>query len=136
MKKHYMMQNKLFDTDYVTAEYIDGIIEVQYKEDVYITLKEAKFIVDERLKFFGDQQYPCLMKSSRLKGIDREARKYFFNEGLTNLLAIALVPDNKVGQMLTTILVHFENPKIPCRVFRSNEEARSWLKQYIEEGHV
>ncbi len=136
MKKRYIMQSEVFDIEYLTAQCVDGIMEVQYKDNVYITLEEAKYIVEERIKFFGDHQYPCLLKSSRLKGIDRQARKYLFNEGLTNLLAIALVPNNKVGQMITTIVVNFESPKIPWGVFKSHEEARNWLKQYIEEGHV
>lgn len=136
MQKHYKMQNKVLDTEYLTARCVDGIIEVQYKDNVYITLKEAKYIVEERLKFFGDEQYPCLLRSSRLKGIDRAGRNYLFSEGLLNLLALALVPNNKVEKMLTTILVNFERPEIPCRVFKSHDEARTWLKQYIQESHV
>jgi len=136
MQKQYRMQNKTFDTDYVTAQCVDGIVEVQYKEDVYITLREAEYIVKERLKFFGNEKYPCLLRSSRLKGINRAGRNYFFGEGLVNLLALALVPKNKVEKMLTTILVTFERPKIPCRVFKSHDEARGWLKQYIKESHV
>lgn len=135
MQKHYRMQDKVLDTEYLTAECVDGIVEVQYKDNVFITIEEARHIVQERLNFFGDHQFPCLLKSSKLKGIDREARKYLFTEGVTNLLAIALVPNNKVGLMLTTIMVNFEKPDIPCRVFKSHEDARRWLKQYIGKGH-
>jgi hypothetical protein len=135
MQKQYKMQNNVLDTEFFTATVVDGILEVQYKDNVYITIEEAKNIVRGRLKFFGDAQYPCLLKSSKLKGVDREARKYLFTEGVTNLLAIALVPKNKVGQMLTTILVNFEKPDIACRVFKSHEAARQWLRQYIGKGH-
>jgi hypothetical protein len=127
------MQGKILDTKYVSAELIDGIIEVQYKDDVYITLTEAQEVVKERIAFFGDKEYPYLFKASRLKGIDRAARKFFFNEGLVNVNAIALVPGNKVGQMITTVLVSFERPPIPCKVFKSHGEARIWLKEFIEE---
>lgn len=136
MDKRAHMEKKVFEIEFLTAECVNGILEVQYKDDVYITLEEAKYIVDQRLKFFEDQQYPCLFRSSRLKGIDREARKYLFNEGLKNLNAIALVPNNKVGQMITTIVVNFERPKIPWAVFKKHEEAREWLKNYIKEDHI
>lgn len=124
------MQATNLDTAYYRADYIDGIVEVQYKDDVYLTLESAKQVVAERLDFFGQKTYPVLLKSSRLKGIDRAARKYLFSEGLQNIKAIALVPGNKVGQMLVTFLVAFERPPIPCRTFSTDEEARLWLKIY------
>lgn len=127
-----MEQSKTFNSPYLSAKLVAGIIEVQYKDGVYITLEEAKHIVEERLAFFGDNSYPFLLKSSKLKGMDRAARKYFFGEGLANIKAMAFVPGNKVGKMITTVLITFERPKIPYKVFKTHDEARDWLRIYLQ----
>ncbi len=124
------MQGAKLDTAYCSADCIDGIIEVQNKDDVYLTLESAKKIVEKRLGFSGQKTYPVLLKSSRSKGMDRAARKYLFLDGLKNMNAMALVPGNKVGQMLTTFLVAFERLPIPYKVFKTREEARKWLKNF------
>lgn len=124
------MEETKLDTTYFSAECINGIVEIQYKGELYLTLDLAREIVEARLLSFGDRDYPYLLKSSRLKGMDRAARKYFFSEGLKKMNAMAMVPDNKVGQMLTTFLIAFERPPIPCKVFRTHEEARKWLEHF------
>lgn len=125
------MEKAKLDTTYFSAECVDGIVEIQYKGELYLTLELAQDIVAKRLSTFADRDYPYLLKSSRLKGMNRAARKYFFAEGLKNMNAMAMVPDNKVGQMLTTFLIAFERPPIPCKVFRTHDEAREWLKNFV-----
>lgn len=124
------MPETLLDTTYFSATCIDGIVELQYKDGIYITLAVAKKIVQERLELFGDATYLLLYKTSKLKGMDRAARQYLFSEGLKNIKVIALVHGNKVGQMLATFMIAFKKLPIPCKTFHTHEEARVWLKNF------
>lgn len=125
------MNQKKFENDYFYAELNDEIVTVQYKPNLHLKLDDAKRIVSERLDFFGDLQTPVLIKSSRIKSIDKQAREYLFSEGLVNITAIALVETSTVEKVLTAIVFNFTKPKIPHKVFSNNQEAIKWLRKYI-----
>jgi len=122
---------KVVDNPYFTAEMVAGIVEVQYKPGLHITLREAKEIVTIRQEAFGEIDYPVLLKTSRIKTVDKAARRYFFNEGLVNFKAIAMVQTSKLEKILTTVILTFDPPSVPMRVFESEDEARTWLKEFI-----
>lgn len=125
-----MNQNK-FENDYFYAELNDNIVTVQYKPNLHLKLADAQRIVSERLEYFGNLKTPVLIKSSRIKSIDKQAREYLFNEGLVNITAIALVETSTVEKVLTTIVFNFNKPRIPHKVFSSNQDAIKWLRKFI-----
>ncbi|WPP51523.1 DUF7793 family protein [Catalinimonas niigatensis] len=125
-----MNQNK-FENDYFYAELNDNIVTVQYKPNLHLKLDDAHRIVAERLAYFGNLKTPVLIKSSRIKSIDKQAREYLFNEGLINITAIALVETSTVEKVLTTIVFNFNKPKIPHKVFSSNQDAMKWLRKFL-----
>lgn len=125
------MEEKILDNQYCTAQLIDGIVEVQYKAGLHITLTEAKEIVKARLDFFGELQFPTLLKSSRIKTIDKAARDFLFKEGQVNITAMALIQTSKVEKVVVNIIQTYNKPSIPCKAFESEESARKWLRQYI-----
>lgn len=125
-----MDQNK-FENDYFYAELSDSIVTVQYKPNLHLKLDDAKRIVAERLEYFGNLKTPVLIKSSRIKSIDKQAREYLFSEGLINITAIALVETSTVEKVLTTIVFNFNKPKIPHKVFSNNQDAIKWLRNFL-----
>ncbi|MEK6478880.1 hypothetical protein WJR50_15140 [Catalinimonas sp. 4WD22] len=125
------MNHKKFENDYFYAELNDDIVTVQYKPNLHLKLEDAKRIVSERLDYFGDLKSPVLIKSSRIKSIDKQAREYLFSEGLINITAIALVETSTVEKVLTTIVFNFNKPKIPHKVFSDNQDAIKWLRKFL-----
>ncbi|MDF9796903.1 hypothetical protein OKW21_002166 [Catalinimonas alkaloidigena] len=125
------MNHKKFENDYFYAELNDDIVTVQYKPNLHLKLDDAKRIVSERLEYFGDLKTPVLIKSSRIKSIDKQAREYLFSEGLINITAIALVETSTVEKVLTTIVFNFNKPKIPHKVFSDNQDAIKWLRKFL-----
>lgn len=123
----------ILETRYYVAELKDNIIWVQYKPNLHLTLKDAEQIVDERLLYYQDLQAPVLIKSAKIKVIDKEARDYLFDKekGLKNLKAIAIVYSNILNKLMATILFYRHTPGIPHRMFKDEQEALGWLKQYV-----
>ncbi|WKN30613.1 hypothetical protein PZB74_16750 [Porifericola rhodea] len=125
------MNSNKFETDYFYAELNDNIVTVQYKPNLHLKLEDAKRIVSERLEHFGDLKTPVLIRSSRIKSIDKQAREYLFSEGLINITAIALVETSTVEKVLTTIVFNFNKPKIPHKVFSNQQDALKWLRKFL-----
>jgi hypothetical protein len=126
------MQEKILDTPYYTAGLQEGIMIVQYKPGLHIGLPEAKEAVRLRLAYYQDLKCPVLFRSSKVKSIDKAARRYLFDEGNANFTAMAFIQRTKVEKVLLRLMLSFERPHVPCRVFEDEDEAVFWLKQYKE----
>lgn len=121
------------ETKYYVAELKENIIRVQYKPRLHLTFEDAAQIVDERLLYYQDLQAPVLIKSAKIKMIDKAARDYLFDQekGLKNLKAIAIVYSNILTKLMATILFYRHTPAIPHRMFKDEQKALDWLKQYV-----
>ena len=116
---------------YMWLEYEDGIVKVQYKPDLLLNLEDARKIVAYRLELLGDKEYPVLIRSSRLKKLEKEARQYFFTEGMVNFKAMAFLEKSAIEKMLSALIFSLNRPKIPHKVFSDEAEAIKWLEQFI-----
>ena len=125
------MKSNYLETQYYVAELQKGILYVQYKPMIQISLEDAKSIVAYRLNTFNDLQVPVLIRVGKIKHINKAARSYLFSEGLINVKAVALVEEQQQDKILATFLLGFELPKAPCRSFDNEEEAVAWLQQYV-----
>ena len=126
------MKSNYLETQYYVAELIEAILHVQYKSHIRITLDDAKAIVAQRLAFFRDLQFPVLIKSARVRGVDKEARSFLFKEGLINVKAVAFIEGYNMDRVLATYLFGLNSPDIPCEMFETEEKALVWLRQYVE----
>lgn len=117
---------------YYTATYIDGIVYVRYNDYLYISIEDARAIVEDRVRFFGDLEFPVLIQNAKIKGIDKDARDYLFDTqlGLKNVTAIAFVELNKVDRIMLRIIFHQHTPGIPHQAFDNEADAVAWLDQY------
>ncbi|MEM6841023.1 MAG: hypothetical protein AAF944_19620 [Bacteroidota bacterium] len=117
---------------YCTATLTDGIVHVQYKPLLHITLEDAQFILQDRIRFFKDLRFPVLIKEAKIKGVDKEARDFFFDTqlGLKNINAIAFIESNKVDRMILKMIFHQHTPPIPHHSFQSEGKALAWLAQH------
>ena len=124
------MKSNYLETQYYVAELRENILHVQYKPHLHITLVDAEAIVAQRLAFFKDLQCPVLIKSAKVKSVDKKARSFLFQEGLVNIKAVAFVEGHNMDRILATFLFGFESPEVPCQMFEDEPKALAWLRQY------
>lgn len=117
---------------YYTATFSDGIVYVQYNDYLYISMEDARVIVEDRVRFFGDLKFPVLIRNAKIKGIDKDARDYLFDtqKGLKNVTAMGFVELNKVDRIMLKIIFHQHTPGIPHQAFDNETDAVAWLAQY------
>ena len=125
------MKSNYLETQYYVAQLHENILHVQYKSHIRITLEDAEEIVAQRLAFFKDLQSPVLVKSAKVKSVDKEARSFLFQEGLTNIKALAFIEGHNMDRVLATFLFGFKSPDVPCEMFENEEKALVWLRQYV-----
>ncbi len=125
------MKSNYLETQYYVAELHESILHVQYKSHIRITLKDAEAIVAQRLAFFKDLQFPVLIKSAKVKSVDKDARSFLFQEGLVNVKAVAFIEGHNIDRVLATFLFGFKFPDVPCEMFENEEKALAWLRQYV-----
>ncbi|MEQ9438627.1 MAG: hypothetical protein RIG62_06245 [Cyclobacteriaceae bacterium] len=120
------------NNQYYTATFIDGIMQVEYRPLIDITLPDAQRIVEDRTRFFKNLQFPVLIKNSKIKSIDKAARDYLFDlhYGLKDIRAIAFVETSRVDQIIIRMIFHRHTPAIPHRSFHNEADAMRWLEQY------
>ncbi|MEM9672081.1 MAG: hypothetical protein AAF992_05770 [Bacteroidota bacterium] len=117
---------------YYTATLTDSVIQVQYRQISHISIRDARTIVVDRIRYFQDRQFPVLIKRAKIKSIDKTARDFLFDTqfGLKNIKAIAFIEFSAVDQILLKFIFHQHTPRIPHRTFRNENDALAWLYLY------
>jgi hypothetical protein len=70
--------------------------------------------------------------SRNIKSISKEARKHFSTNGRTTKInCFALIIDSPLSRIIGNFFMGLNKPEIPARLFTSETEAISWLKQYL-----
>lgn len=125
------MKDNYLETPYYVAELQEKILLVTFKPLLHINLEDAKAIVAQRVGHFGDSSIAVLFNNVKVKSITKEARNFLFNEGLVNIRALAFINEHDVDETLSTYLFGFVSPKVPCKVFTTEQEAKDWLRLYV-----
>ena len=124
------MKTTYLETQYYVAELYNNVLHVQYKPNLHITLADAEAIVAQRLEFFKGLHCPVLIKSAKVRSVDKKARNFLFQKGLVNIKAVAFVEGHNMDRVLATFLFGLESPDIPCQMFEDETKALAWLRQY------
>ena len=129
------MNQNFFENDFVKFEFIGNVVKGTFKKGK-VNLEVAKSIVDERLNFTNQKAVPLMITDLGLKSIEREARDFLSSDrGIEGVLASALVTNSAFGKYLANFFINITvmRPKIPTRVFTSEEDALTWLQSFIEK---
>jgi hypothetical protein len=113
----------------ITIQNIDGIVRVDYFNNQFITIVEAKRIVQLRLKFCEGKKHLLLIVVPLKININKAARDYLASkEGLQDIAASALVVSTKYSYFVSNFFVKLNPPPIPVRIFNKKEKAIAWLQ--------
>jgi hypothetical protein len=136
VKKHQeKMRELLYKTDVVEGYMDDGIFIAVFKVKKF-DLDAAKDTVKKRLEASNGIAYPLLIDARQVQSITKEARDYFASdEGVSMLLASALILDSVLGKFLGNFFLQINKPKTPLRLFIDEKEALKWLQQFKPVKH-
>lgn len=122
----------MFEGKYGTYWIKDGILFVDYKPDLIVSLKVAKRIARDRMEFQQNKEYPVFCYLDGIFGVHSEARYYLVQEGALLINALALHSTSPVAIRLTEFYLKIHSHKIPTQIFKYKNQALQFLKPYTQ----
>lgn len=125
-------KESFLENEYVEFWIEDGIIYNRYKPEVNkITIDIAKRIVEDRLKVSNGVTRPGFVDLTNAISIDKPARRYLsMGESMKYLSASAILVKNEITKLGGNIYIRIDKPRIPTKLFTSEEQAVAWLEQF------
>lgn len=112
----------------------DGIIRTKVKPQAEVTIEEAKensIAVNSFSK--NNEKFPLLIDSRNIKSITKEARDFFsMNNRESCIVAFAVIIDSPVSRIVGNFFMGLNKPRVPAKLFNSEEDAVHWLKEFME----
>ncbi len=124
---------KTFETETVFFEMVNGVLIVTYRENIKITLKQAKEVVAQRLQFIGHMSKPTLVVNAGTLNADKKARDYFSSEeGIAGIKCAALLVNSNFASLMLSFFLKITRPKLLVKIFTEKKEALTWLANHID----
>lgn len=106
---------------------IDGIYYANYKP-IVVNLRIAKEIVKQRQSVTLGESYPFVVDIRYVKGFRMDAVSYFSSdESVDDISKLALIIKSKFVAKLANLYYIIVKPRIPTKLFSSEEEAKEWI---------
>jgi hypothetical protein len=110
------------------------IIEVDYKNEIEVNLKEAKEIHQVFLKICNNQPFTILIDSrNKYFNFTNEAKEFYVNDEklIPYKIAMAMVIDSLPARIIAKFYLSFNKPFYQAKIFHQKQEAIKWLdKEY------
>jgi hypothetical protein len=111
----------------------DGIVRIIHIPGAEVTLEDAQETMAAYLKLNNGKRRPLFIDTKTMKSMTRETRQYYAGEEAAKVAsAAAIVVGTPVSRVLGNFYIGLSNPRLPSRLFSSENEALEWLKGYIE----
>lgn len=125
------MKNFL-DTPYVSFEIENSILIATYQPNTFITLKEAKEIVNSRLAFINHTALPTLVLNQGIIKMNKEARDYLASEnGIAGIKCAAILINSNFISITVNFFLRVTKTKLLVKTFTDKKEALTWLSGFI-----
>lgn len=112
----------------------DRIIIVTFLPGAEVTLEDMKEIHMISTKLRGNKKVPVFTDIREIKSITREARLFASSEIAVKVTsAVAVLIGTPVSRVLGNIIMGFNRPPFPTRLFTSEAKALEWLEDFVEK---
>lgn len=109
----------------------NGILVGTYLAEA-IDLKMAQSVVINRMKLYGEKDYPLLIHMNNVKHVTKDARDYFASkEGCQKIKSCAIITNSIVTRVIANFFLTLNKPLVPTKLFTDEESAKQWLSNYI-----
>src|SRR5687768_5882136 len=126
------MDKPSFENEYANFWIEAGILYFVYKKNAAIDLNAAKQIVDDRVRFQQQIDYPILCDIRGIRNIDIAARDFLAKEGSSYTKGVAVVVDTPMTKIIGNFYLGLNKPVAPTKMFTAKEEALAFLKQFVK----
>lgn len=109
----------------------DGILYSLSKKGPAPSMEETRKTMEEFQRQIGDTKICMLIDVTNTAPSTKERREYAATELPKIVKAVAMVSDSPLGTMLANLFFTVKTLPYPTKMFRSEEEAREWLKNYL-----
>ena len=107
----------------------DGIVRIIHVQGAEVTLADAQETMAAYLKLNRGKRRPLFVDTKTMRSLAREARHYYASEDAANVAsAVAIIVGTPVSQVLGNFYLGLSNPRLPTRLFSSEDQALEWLK--------
>lgn len=121
---------KLIDTETFSLELENNILIGIICCDL-VDLEYAKKVVTSRQELTKGENFPILVKLYSFKKLTKEARDYFASkQACEGILAGAIYTESVLENTIANLFLLLSPPAIPTKVFKNEEKAMEWLKQF------
>lgn len=111
----------------------DGVVRIIWVSGAEVTLADAEESMAAYKTINEGKRRPMVVDTSTMKSLAREARHYYASEEAARVAsAVGLIVGTPVSRVLGNFYLGLSNPRLPTRLFASEDEALEWLKGYIE----
>jgi len=108
----------------------NGILYGVSGDGVTASAEDAREQFEHQRPMLEGQPLPFLMDIRKARGISREARAMFAStEAATIFAATALLIGSPLSRALGNFFLGLNKPQMPTRLFTSEAEALSWLRE-------
>ena len=115
------------DSAYMSLRLIDGIYYANYKP-IVVNLRIAKEIVKQRQSVTLGESYPFVVDIRYVKRFKMDHVSYFSSdESVDDISKLALIIKSKFVAKLANLYYIIVKPRIPTKLFSSEEEAKEWI---------
>jgi hypothetical protein len=125
------MKDRYLENEFAEIWFEDGIVHIVYKAGCILNINNIKPIVQDRIKVSNGVISPILIDLRNLVSSDNATRAYLATpEAEKYLSAGAMLINNEIQKLLMNLYLKIDVPKLPAKVFTSEEKAMVWLNQF------
>lgn len=109
----------------------DGILHVRYPQDFNLTLDVMERVHERRLEVTSEP-CPVLVYADTVASAEYEAQQFASREDVAELvIGMAIIVKSVFTRAMADLFMRFHKPPYPVRLFRNEESAMLWLRQYL-----
>src|SRR5687767_2082585 len=117
------MNNSSFENEYAKFWIEAGIVFFVYKPNTSIDLAAAKKIVNDRINFQQQVDYPIFCDIRSMKNADKAARDFLAKEGSSYTKGVAVMVDSPMTKIIGNFYLGLNKPTSPTKMFTEREDA-------------
>ena len=111
----------------------DGILHVRYPQDFNLTLDVMERVHERRLEFTSEP-CPVIVYADTVASAEYEAQQFASREDVAELvIGMAIIVKSVFTRAMADLFMRFHKPPYPVRLFRNEESAMLWLRQYLPD---
>lgn len=122
----------VFETSTSKYWFHDGVLYAITRKAPQVSLEETIRQTEEFKKQLGGKKICGIMDVTDASPSSRETRDYSSKELPKMFKAIAFITTSAVGRMLAHLYLGFKPMSFPIKVFANEEDAKKWIKQYLD----